>query len=396
MQLGWIDFSKNERNKVLSVIHQLEEPAAVDELGLGAIRDGFADYFFPGTSTVQTRAKYFLIVPYILKEAGSGEYGSDLNTILKKIDNEERGCRDILIRTSSNGIIGGTIPNSWVLRTPLDIYWNGIKRLGIFKEDLSVKEYLLQSMLQRSNKNKRGYGNRESTEEHNRDDYDAGDLTTFQFWSLGNTYQRNWRNGLTIELLPQEASFLRNQVIVNQRNTLFAYVLKNNISLEKYESFGAFTADLDGSIGEELQNMIKLANDFNNLASLITTRYNLIVSCGRNQRAIDRWDKFSKDLERRSSVNLLEIYHRLGIRSSGTKTFLLKIQDAFNKGNIDKADEMIIARESNIKRPSRAKTNHAGEYPEQQWIGAFTYDYRFTPTKRIVADIMNAEVLSDV
>ena len=166
-------------------------------------------------------------MPYILKEAGSGEYGSDLNTILKKIDNEERGCRDVLIRTSSNGIIGGTIPNSWVLRTPLDIYWNGIKRLGIFKEDLSVKEYLLQSMLQRSNKNKRGYGNRESTEEHNRDDYDAGDLTTFQFWSLGNTYQRNWRNGLTIELLPQEASFLRNQVIVNQRNTLFAYVLGN-------------------------------------------------------------------------------------------------------------------------------------------------------------------------
>ena len=48
MQLGWIDFSKNERNKVLSVIHQLEESAAVDEVGLGAIRDGFADYFFPG------------------------------------------------------------------------------------------------------------------------------------------------------------------------------------------------------------------------------------------------------------------------------------------------------------------------------------------------------------
>ena len=57
MQLGWIDFSKTERNKVLSVIHQLEESAAVDEVGLGAIRDGFADYFFPGTSTVQTRAK---------------------------------------------------------------------------------------------------------------------------------------------------------------------------------------------------------------------------------------------------------------------------------------------------------------------------------------------------
>ena len=94
MQLGWIDFSKDERNKVLSVIHLLDEPGAVDELGLGAIRDAFADYFFPGTSTVQTRAKYFLIVPYILNEACSGKYGSDVNNILRQIDDEERKCRN--------------------------------------------------------------------------------------------------------------------------------------------------------------------------------------------------------------------------------------------------------------------------------------------------------------
>ena len=56
MSIGWIDFSKDERNKVLNVIHLLDEQGAVDELGIGTIRDAFADYFFPGTSTVQTRA----------------------------------------------------------------------------------------------------------------------------------------------------------------------------------------------------------------------------------------------------------------------------------------------------------------------------------------------------
>ena len=66
MELGWIDFSKEERNKVLSVIDLLSEPEAVDELGIGIIRDGFSNIFFPGTSTIQTRAKYFLIVPYVL------------------------------------------------------------------------------------------------------------------------------------------------------------------------------------------------------------------------------------------------------------------------------------------------------------------------------------------
>ena len=40
----------------------LQAPGAVDEIGIGLIRDAFANYFFPGTSTVQTRAKYFLIV----------------------------------------------------------------------------------------------------------------------------------------------------------------------------------------------------------------------------------------------------------------------------------------------------------------------------------------------
>ena len=51
MQLGWIDFSKEDRQKALDVINLLSEQGAVDELGIGIIRDAFANYFFPGTST---------------------------------------------------------------------------------------------------------------------------------------------------------------------------------------------------------------------------------------------------------------------------------------------------------------------------------------------------------
>ena len=64
MQLGWVDFSKADREKVLDVMNLLQEQGAVDEIGIGLVRDAFANYFFPGTSTVQTRAKYFFIVPY--------------------------------------------------------------------------------------------------------------------------------------------------------------------------------------------------------------------------------------------------------------------------------------------------------------------------------------------
>ena len=396
MSLGWIDFSKNERDKVLNVIHLLDEPAAVDELGIGAIRDAFADYFFPGTSTVQTRAKYFLIVPYVLMEAGSGKYGSDLNNILRRIDSEERHCRDILIKTSSDGVIGSLVPKSWVLRTPSNIYWNGIKRIGIFKEDLSVKEYISQSIIQRRLKKAKDYGNREkNAEENERDDIDAGDITSIQFWCLGNTYHSNWREKLTIELLPEEAAFLKSQIITSQRDTLFAFILKNNISLDKYESFGALTEEIKDSVSPELRYMMELANDFNNLVSMITTRYNLIVFDGKNEKALEKWDILSRDLKRRSEVDLNAIFNSLHIKNIKLKTFLLKIQEVIRAGNIAAMDALIIRREVSLKGAKRAKTSHVGEYKVQDtgWVGIDILDYRYSPAKRVIKDIMNAEVL---
>ena len=397
MPIGWIDFSKDERNKVLNVIHLLDEPGAVDELGIGAVRDSFADFFFPGTSTVQTRAKYYLIVPYVLVEAGSGQYGSELNNILRRIDQEERNCRDILIKTSNDGVIGSLVPQSWVLRTPSNIYWNGIKRLGIFKEDLSVKEYVHQSIIQRNLKQAKTTGNREKdAEENEKDDIDAGDITSIQFWNLGDTYHNNWRDKLTIDLLPSEAAFLKSQIVTSLRGTLFAHILKNNISLDKYDSFGALSEDIKDSVDPELQYMMKLANDFNGLVSLITTRYNLIVSNGKNDMARNRWSVLSNDLVHRSQVDLKAIYNRLQIRNTKLRTFLLRTQEELMKGDINSVDELIINREVNLKGKSRAKTLRAGEYPEQSWIGNYMLDYRFTPTKRIIKDIMNTEVVSDV
>ena len=396
MPIGWIDFSKDERNKVLNVIHLLDEPGAVDELGIGAVRDAFADLFFPGTSTVQTRAKYFLIVPYVLMEAGSGKYGSDLNTILRKIDNEERSCRDILIKTSNDGVIGSLVPRSWVLRTPSNIYWNGIKRMGIFKEDLSVKEYIHQSIIQRSLKKAKEYGNREKdAEENEKDDIDAGDITSIQFWSLGDTYHSNWREKLTIELLPEEAAFLKSQIITNQRSSLFAFILKNNISLDKYGSFGALSEDIKDAVDPDLRYMMGLANDFNNLVSIITTRYNLIVFDGQNERARENWAILSKDLKRRSEVDLKAIFNRLSIRNVKLKTFLLRIQEAIQAGDIAAVDDLIIKREVALKGAKRAKTSRVGEYKEQStgWIGIDILDYRYTPAKRIIKDIMDAEVV---
>ena len=59
MAFGWIDFSKTERSKILSVLDLLGEKGVLDEMGISQIRDAYSDLFFPGTSTIQTRAKYY-------------------------------------------------------------------------------------------------------------------------------------------------------------------------------------------------------------------------------------------------------------------------------------------------------------------------------------------------
>ena len=61
----WLDYSEHERRKMLDVIALFDERTTRDELGLGGVRDAFADRLFPGNSTIQTVAKHFLFVPWI-------------------------------------------------------------------------------------------------------------------------------------------------------------------------------------------------------------------------------------------------------------------------------------------------------------------------------------------
>src|ERR1700681_1137461 len=60
----WLDCSEREHRKMLDVIDLFREHDTRDEFGIGSVRDAFADMLFPGTSTIMTRARYFLLVPW--------------------------------------------------------------------------------------------------------------------------------------------------------------------------------------------------------------------------------------------------------------------------------------------------------------------------------------------
>ena len=41
--LGWVDFSSTDREQVSKILAMFREPGTLDELGIGQIRDAFAD-----------------------------------------------------------------------------------------------------------------------------------------------------------------------------------------------------------------------------------------------------------------------------------------------------------------------------------------------------------------
>jgi len=63
--LTWLDHDPAERERVQRVLALFQVRETRDELGLGAVRDSFADQLFPGTSTIQTRLRYMLFVPWM-------------------------------------------------------------------------------------------------------------------------------------------------------------------------------------------------------------------------------------------------------------------------------------------------------------------------------------------
>ena len=234
MQLGWIDFSKTERNKILSVLDLLSKPGTLDELGIAPIRDGFANLFFPGTSTIQTRAKYFFLVPYALKEL---ELSSETNPnkILRSLNEIEKRCGMTLWEQNEkeDGIIGKrSLKNGkWVKRTPADIYWAGLRKYGLFTGgNISLGEYVRASCTikkQKTNLTKLGNRN-DSSKEKECDDKNAGNIFKMQFWKMP-LYDKLWRDNIQMQLTKEEGEFLREQIIFSCPDSMLAYILKNNI-----------------------------------------------------------------------------------------------------------------------------------------------------------------------
>lgn len=125
----WLDYSERDRQRMLDVVSLFKDKVTRDEIGIGTIRDAFSDLLFPGTSTIQTRARYFLFIPWIYLRLESRHTSPE--DFSQKARSQEVALIHALFRSGeTEGLIGRRSKGS-LKRLPSAIYWQGLGRWGI-------------------------------------------------------------------------------------------------------------------------------------------------------------------------------------------------------------------------------------------------------------------------
>ena len=399
--LGWIDFSPEHRDKVASVIDLLKPEGRVDELGIGVIRNALSDILFPGTSTIQTRAKYFLIIPRIFKEFQTKYENKKTKPKLKDyLKNRENQVIRILAEkfkdTEELGIIGitlaGTPISRELARNPSSIYWTGLRLFRIIRTRLSLTEYIAKHDKQESFIDLLAI-----TEDEKGDDRDAGYEDAFGVSLPDNN--RDWDRELSIDLEYEEAGFLRDKIIDNHSDKLIGQVLKDKKLMDVFVKIRNFRDMCDvfseKAIPQKTKTHLKLAKDFDEIIHGAHIRYNCLLqgkfgTDAKLNEFSEMWDDWWRQITTDGLVHefdenqLIELSTTL---KTFTRTFVQNWVDGIRKSKPIPFFDRLVTNQERANKGGKARLRVGATERVSDWIGIDGLSYRFPVARTIVNDI---------
>jgi hypothetical protein len=141
--IAWLDTSVDEQRRIRELIAMFAQPGALDELGIGQIRDVMSNALFPGTSVLFTRARYLLLVPWsFMSTRGGARSATDAKA---RAERSERILIETLRGTGQRGVIGA-VAGAKVKTLPSAIYWHGLQTFGILCRDVAPDGLSLTSI----------------------------------------------------------------------------------------------------------------------------------------------------------------------------------------------------------------------------------------------------------
>lgn len=404
MQLGWIDYSRQERDTIKELLKILGEPSSVDELGVGIVRDSISDLLYPGTSVLHTRAKYYILIPELFKKAMKSGL-TTMPEVRKLIDSDQDKIARALRRaideetgTKASGIIGGRSDRA-VKMKPARIYWNAMRTtemlcyptLSFDDACMAVASY---------NRKSQNVSIKYESDEAGGDAEDAG-LNGF---SLFNTpCKQNIDDFIanpTLHLTGGEAMYLMEQFKrpFIMKNTLMEYCLKTK---QSFAGTAFSDIEIQSDMPSVLAHNIELAKEFADFIYGAYIVYNLLFFENGGENATEEQkqyleDKYSEWKQQTCGIpnrdEILRLVRNHENYKSALNKFLVDFEKAVLANDTDVCsdeEKMFVRDRERFCKRSKAKIGTESPY---QAIQSFPMNYRHSTGQVIIEDILKGLV----
>lgn len=278
---AWLDHSEKQRRQMLEAIDLFREKDTRDEMGIAGIRDAFADMLFPGTGALQTRARYFLFIPWMYLQF-EGTPVSSAEVARKGREYEIALINRLADSSDPAGTIGIQARSS-LQRIPSSIYWNGLKLWRICQFPGSQAEY--QRSFDHQNR---------ATIRRNDDGEIVGAMA--RTWHAGlPPAPSSFPSEASFALSVLEARYLRGRVLETHRPSLFAFMLDRDYVDVDAEFIWAHPACHQAPIA--LQRQLTHARCFSEVLHGAAILYNLFLAelDPRRDEVIENCEKMLDD-----------------------------------------------------------------------------------------------------
>ena len=406
MQIGFVNFNTEEKKRVAKMMQLLQESEAIEELGIGRVRDHFSNTLFPGTSTLQHHAKYFVVMPSLYyhtafksrKFQNLAEVSRYIKEAEVQITRQMAKWDNNQINTTETGITGiNTLKdalndyNKYVKYDPAYIYGSGLARYGIIP-DTGVERLILELNKKHfADPHNKGARKSEDTTE------DAGELTGDKqvIKTCGESYDFFNGKTMSLALTEKEASFMKDRIHSSCDGTMLAYLIDSKYELP--ERIGYFEIEeLLSELDPKVVNVYKKSVLFSKLMHLIDWRFNYSYfdSFGNTDEAEVCKDEYEKLLVEYKEVILNEgAFKALFDYTRSIDMMLTEFCEACYKaiigGEPTRVDQLVKAREHTVKR-ERSKIGNSA-YKNQGRGKPLPNTFRWETVRTMVNEIRNPQ-----
>lgn len=268
MKIGWVDFSDKEKRIINGLIKAMQDTGTRDELGLGTVRDFFSNCFFPGIIVIQTRARYFLLIPWIYSELE--REGVPSAKIERKGREREVWLMDELkAGGETTGVIGAAAGKN-IIRLPSDIYWPGLGTWDIFRA--GKLNYASRDIYHRSLDEIYQLRKSESRDEADEVIY-SDNLETWHH-SLPDPPD-DFMDETTFKLTRVEAEFLKERIQENCSGKLLEFLVTKQVRGLRAVPY---LWETSGKLPADIAKQVNYAERFSLLMHGVQILYNIYVS----------------------------------------------------------------------------------------------------------------------